>query len=83
MPGHKGPSEAAPSSTPSREFFKFPVEKCKIGKRRDKFIELILNAEKYYQNGKALNPASGAFACNLKGRLANPTHLYDNCFSAF
>lgn len=62
MPGQKGQKKAAPSSTPSREFFGCPVEKCKIEKRRDKLMEHISKAVKYDIHGKVLDPASGAFA---------------------
>ena len=62
MVGHKGQSKAAPSSTPSREFFECPVEKCKVEKRRDKLLEHITKAVKYDDQGKALDPMSGAFA---------------------
>ena len=62
MVGHKGQSKTAPSSTPSREFFVCPVEKCKVEKRRDKLLEHITKAVKYDDKGKALNPMSGAFA---------------------
>lgn len=62
MPGQEGQSKAAPSSKPSREFFECPVPKCKVEKRRDKLMEHISKAVKYDQNGKALNPVSGAFA---------------------